>query len=201
MKFEKNTTYGVFASSARKKDFYAVDQFPYRTPGKSGCFPGGSHDKVAIAIHGHLLSATPSKVVGLDGEFGSGKSSILYMLKAKLTAADPDYRVWFFDCEQNYQGSTKSNFIELFTDEVLKEVPHVSKAARALKASRDKALGRLLEYTKKTTSRVSAWALALVASLFFAATSFREIFALTRNTQEAPAWLIAVHCFSLLSPC
>ncbi|WP_349736746.1 P-loop NTPase fold protein [Pseudomonas jessenii] len=169
-------------------------------PTSQDVFPGGSHDKVASAIHGHLLSATPSKVVGLDGEFGSGKSSILYMLKAKLTAADPDYRVWFFDCEQNYQGSTKSNFIELFTDEVLKEVPHVSKAAQALKASRDRALGRLFEYTKKTTSRVSAWALALVASLFFAATSFREIFALTRSTQEAPAWLIAVHCFSLLSP-
>jgi hypothetical protein len=169
-------------------------------PASQDVFPGGSHDKVASAIHGHLLSATPSKVVGLDGEFGSGKSSILYMLKAKLTAADPDYRVWFFDCEQNYQGSTKSNFIELFTDEVLKEVSHVSKAAQALKASRDRALGRLFEYTKKTTSRVSAWALALVASLFFAATSFREIFALTRSTQEAPAWLIAVHCFSLLSP-
>lgn len=169
-------------------------------PASRDVFPGGSHDKVATAIHGHLLSATPSKVVGLDGEFGSGKSSILNMLKEKLTLADPDFRVWFFDCEQNYQGSTKSNFIELFSDEVLKEVPHVSKAAEALKASRDRALGRLFEYSKKTTSRVSAWALAVVASLFFAATSFREIFALTRSAQDAPGWLIGIHCFSLLSP-
>jgi ABC-type multidrug transport system fused ATPase/permease subunit len=169
-------------------------------PATQDVFPGGSHEKVASAIHGHLLGATPSKVVGLDGEFGSGKSSILNMLKAKLTGAKPHYRVWFFDCEQNYQGSTKSNFIELFTDEVLKEVPNVSKAAASLKASRDQALGRLFEYTKKTTSRVSAWALALVASLFFAATSFREIFALTRSSQNAPDWLIAVHFFSLLSP-
>ncbi len=187
-------------------------------PASRDVFPGGSHDKVASAIHGHLLTATPSKVVGLDGEFGSGKSSILNMLKAKLTAADPDYRVWFFDCEQNYQGSTKSNFIELFTDEVLQEVSHVSKAAEALKASRDRALGRLFEYTKKTTSRVSAWALAVVASLFFAATSFREIFALSRTSQtkttngapevtaftsifhETSLLLIAVHCISLFSP-
>jgi hypothetical protein len=165
-----------------------------------------------------LLSDGPSKVVGLDGEFGSGKSSILYMLKSKLTAADSDFRVWVFDCEQNYQGSTKSNFIELFTDEVLKEVPHVSKAAEALKASRDRALGRLFEYNKRTTSRVSAWALALVASLFFAATSFRELFALSRsshaaytgtspeataliNTLQDPFWwLIAVHLVSFFSP-
>lgn len=187
-------------------------------PATQDVFPGGSHDKVASAIHGHLLSEGPSKVVGLDGEFGSGKSSILNMLKAKLTAADSDFRVWFFDCEQNYQGSTKSNFIELFTDEVLKEVPHVSRAAEALKASRDRALGRLFEYNKRTTSRVSAWALALVASLFFAATSFRELFALSRsshaaltgaspeaaaltNTLQDPFWwLIAVHLVSFFSP-
>ncbi|MGP5468806.1 P-loop NTPase fold protein [Pseudomonas helleri] len=187
-------------------------------PATQDVFPGGSHDKVASAIHGHLLSDAPSKVVGLDGEFGSGKSSILYMLKSKLTAADSDFRVWVFDCEQNYQGSTKSNFIELFTDEVLKEVPHVSKAAEALKASRDRALGRLFEYNKRTTSRVSAWALALVASLFFAATSFRELFALSRsshaaitgtspeaaalmNTLQDPFWwLIGVHLVSFFSP-
>ncbi|EQB6021501.1 P-loop NTPase fold protein, partial [Pseudomonas aeruginosa] len=187
-------------------------------PATQDVFPGGSHEKVASAIHGHLLSVGPSKVVGLDGEFGSGKSSILSMLKTKLMAADSDFRVWFFDCEQNYQGSTKSNFIELFTDEALKEVPHVSRAAEILIASRDRALGRLFEYNKRTTSRVSAWALALVASLFFAATSFRELFALSRsshatitgtspeaavltNTLQDPFWwLIAVHLLSLLSP-
>lgn len=192
--------------------------FHTELPANRDVFPGGSHDKVANAIHGHLASATPSKVVGLDSEFGSGKSSILNMLKAKLTDADPDYRVWFFDCEQNYQGSTKSNFIELLSDQVLQEVPHASKAAEALKASRDRALGRLFEYSKKTTSGVSAWALAVVASLFFAASSFREIFATSRSslaatTSSAPeasafrsvlhetsAWLIAVHGTSLLSP-
>jgi hypothetical protein len=192
--------------------------FHTEQPASQDVFPGGSHDKVASAIHGHLLSDKPSKVVGLDGEFGSGKSSILSMLKAKLTAADPDFRVWFFDCEQNYQGSTKSNFIELFTDEVLQEVPHVSKAAAAVKASRDRGLGRLFEYTKKTNSRVSVWALGVIASLFFAATSFREIFALSRSAHVAtPAnapeatwlpsflqgtspWLIGIHCISLLSP-
>lgn len=192
--------------------------FHTEQPASQDVFPGGSHDKVASAIHGHLLSDKSSKVVGLDGEFGSGKSSILSMLKAKLTAADPDSRVWFFDCEQNYQGSTKSNFIELFTEEVLQEVPHVSKAAAAVKASRDRGLGRLFEYTKKTNSRVSVWALGVIASLFFAATSFREIFALSRSAYVATSanvpeatwlpsflqgtspWLIGIHCISLLSP-
>lgn len=187
-------------------------------PASEDVFPGSSHDKVASAIHAYLLSESPCKVVGLDGEFGSGKSSILNMLKAKLTASNSDYRVWFFDCEQNYQGSTKSNFIELFTDEVLREVPPSSKAAEVVKSSRDRALGRLFEYTKKTTSRISGWALAVFASLFFAATSFREIFAISRRSlvadansapensifatvfHDASPLLLAVHFISLLSP-
>lgn len=187
-------------------------------PASQDAYPGGSHAKVASAIHSHLLSKNPSKIVGLDGEFGSGKSSILNMLKEKLIASNPNSRVWFFDCEQNYQGSTKSNFIELFTNEMLQEVPHVSKAAEALKSSRDRALGRLFEYRKRTTSRVSAWAIALVASLFFAATSFRELFAISRSSHAAITgtspeeialantihdpfwWLISIHLVSLASP-
>lgn len=64
-------------------------------PATQDVFPGGSRDKVASAIHGHLLSDGPSKVVGLDGEFGSGKSSILSILETKLTVADSDFRVCF----------------------------------------------------------------------------------------------------------
>ncbi|WP_265535467.1 hypothetical protein [Pseudomonas saponiphila] len=78
--------------------------------------------------------------------------------------------------------------------------------------------GRLFEYNKRTTSRVSAWALTLVASLFFAATSFRELFALSRSSHAAITgtspeaavlsnmlqdpfwWLIAVHLVSFFSP-
>lgn len=187
-------------------------------PASQDVFPGSSHDKVAAAIYEHLLSPKPSRVVGLDGEFGSGKSSILKMLQGRLTTTNSAYKVWFFDCEQNYQGSTKSNFIELFTDEVLQELSSSSSEAATVKASRDRALGRLFEYTKRTTSRVSGWALAVFASLFFAATSFREIFALSRtafvaepgSSQEAASiantttdvypWLILIHCISLLSP-
>ncbi len=64
------------------------------------------------------------------------------------------------------------------------DVPHVSRAAEILKASRDLPPGRLFEYNKRTTSRVSALALALVASHFFAATSFRELFALSRSLKR-----------------
>ncbi len=94
--------------------------FHTELPADKDLFPGGSHDKVATAMHSYIMAPNSSQVIGLDGEFGSGKSSILTMLGSKLKASDDSYRVWLFDCEQNYQGSTKSNFIELFTEQLMK---------------------------------------------------------------------------------
>jgi hypothetical protein len=180
-------------------EFSPVINFHTEQPATQDVFPGGSHEKVAGAMHRYISSTGSSKVIGLDGEFGSGKSTILSMLGGKLQDSDPTYRVWFFDCEQNYQGSIKSNFIELFTDVLLKDVDSEA-PAHDLRSARDKALGRLFTYRKKTTSRVSAWALALLTSLFFSATSFREIFALSRGKESADILLLWVHVISFLSP-
>ncbi|MGY3255152.1 hypothetical protein ACVWWS_003570 [Pseudomonas chlororaphis] len=177
-----------------------VINFHTEQPADEDLFPGGSHEKVAVAMQAYITTPNSSQVIGLDGEFGSGKSSILAMLGAKLTAADDKYRVWFFDCEQNYQGSTKSNFIELFTEEVLKDVQPGSKEAEALIQSRDVALGREFEYSKKTTSRVSAWALVLLASLFFSSSSFKEIFKLTNPPADVSDGLVAANWIAFVSP-
>ena len=174
--------------------------FHTEQPAGEDLFPGGSHEKVAAAMQAYITTPNSSQVIGLDGEFGSGKSSILAMLGAKLTTADDKYRVWFFDCEQNYQGSTKSNFIELFTEEVLKDVQPGSKEADALIQSRDVALGREFEYSKKTTSRVSAWALALLASLFFSSSSFKEIFKLAHPPADVSVGLVAANWIAFVSP-
>lgn len=150
-------------------------------------------------MHRYVPSPGASKVIGLDGEFGSGKSTILNMLSQKLIVSEPITRVWFFDCEQNYQGSIKSNFIELFTDVLLKDAANKA-SAEMLRSARDKALGRLFTYRKKTTSRVSAWAMALLTSLFFSATSFRELSVLFRGKEAADLWLYGVHALAFISP-
>lgn len=182
--------------------------FHTELPADTDLFPGGSHDKVATAMHSYIMAPNSSQVIGLDGEFGSGKSSILTMLGAKLKASDDSYRVWLFDCEQNYQGSTKSNFIELFTEQLLKDVEVGSVEAEALAKSRDVALGREFEYTKITTSHASAWAMALLASLFFSTSAFKEVFKLTspaaeplaKPVIEASGTLLLVNWAALLSP-
>ncbi|MBU4630683.1 hypothetical protein HRJ41_24735 [Pseudomonas sp. BF61] len=159
-------------------------------------------------MHSYIMAPNSSQVIGLDGEFGSGKSSILTMLGSKLKASDDSYRVWLFDCEQNYQGSIKSNFIELFTEQLLRDVDVGSADAESLAKSRDVALGREFEYTKITTSHASAWALALLASLFFSTSAFKEIFKLTKPAAELLAkpvvevsnTFLFVNWIALLSP-
>ncbi|MEE4918025.1 P-loop NTPase fold protein [Pseudomonas alliivorans] len=173
--------------------------FHTEQPASEDVFPGGSHEKVADAMHRYIPSPGASKVIGLDGEFGSGKSTILNMLGLKLMVSEPSSRVWFFDCEQNYQGSIKSNFIELFTDELLKDASNKADA-EVLRSARDIALGRMFTYRKKTTSRVSAWALALLTSLFFSATSFRELSAIFRGKDAAAIGLYVIHFVSFISP-
>ena len=50
--------------------------FQSEQPSELDVFPGGSHDKVATAICNYVADDQNSRVIGLDGEFGSGKSSI-----------------------------------------------------------------------------------------------------------------------------
>ncbi|MEE5173311.1 P-loop NTPase fold protein [Pseudomonas alliivorans] len=195
-------------TQTHSKDYAELINFHTELPADKDLFPGGSHDKVATAMHSYIMAPNSSQVIGLDGEFGSGKSSILTMLGVKLKVSDDSYRVWLFDCEQNYQGSTKSNFIELFTEQLLKDVAAGSTEAESLAKSRDVALGREFEYTKITTSHASAWALALLASLFFSTSAFRQIFKLTKPAAESLAkpmaevssTLLLVNWAALLSP-
>ena len=173
--------------------------FQNEQPSELDVFPGGSHDKVASAMCDYIADDENSRVIGLDGEFGSGKSSILKMLQQKLVKVDQKYKVWFFDCEQNYQGSIKSNFIELFTDELIDKIGSDKKIKESLNDSRDRALGRQFTYTKSTVSRVSSWALILVIALFFSTSSFKELFGIGKMKDPIVAWIF-VHIFSLISP-
>ncbi|MEN5152231.1 P-loop NTPase fold protein [Pseudomonas orientalis] len=174
--------------------------FQTEQPSERDLFPGGSHEKVADAICDYIGDESSSRVIGLDGEFGSGKSSILKMLEQKITKSSPNHKLWFFDCEQNYQGSIKSNFIELFTEELIRLSKSDQDSKKQLEDNRDKALGRHFMYTKKTTSRISSWAVLLIVTLFFSASSFRELFALTKLDRPVGLWIYALHVVSLLSP-
>ena len=172
--------------------------FQNESPADVDAFKGESHNRVAQAMHDYIKSKGNHRVIGLDGEFGSGKSSILQMLEKKIAKEGEKTKLWVFDCEQNYQGSIKSNFIEVLTEKVTtllkelsrdKEIPDVEK-------NRDIALGRHYSYTKDTRSHISIWAVLLIVSGVLAPTFTRDY--LIRLRSEIPL-ATSLHSLYLLA--
>lgn len=176
--------------------------FHSEQPSSRDLFPGSSHERVAEAIFRHILRDTQTRIIGLDGEFGSGKSSILKMLEIRISNLNNHYKLWTFDCEQNYQGSIKSNFIELFTDEVISNLREKKQEIKIpdVEKTRDIALGRHLTYSKETNSKVSPWAIALLASFFVASTFLKELLSVVHQETATEWWWYLILGSGIASP-
>lgn len=177
-------------------------KFQSENPSGVDVFKGESHDRVAQAMHEYIECRSNHRVIGLDGEFGSGKSSILQMLEKKISLAGSNAKLWIFDCEQNYQGSIKSNFIELFTEQVtslLKELKRESDIAAVVK-NRDIALGRHFSYTKDTRSHISIWAVLLIVSGVLSPTFIRDYLPQLRGSIELEWWKHTLYLTASLAP-
>lgn len=149
--------------------------FQSEKPADKDAFPGGSHERIAHAMAKVVEENNDIQIIGLDGEFGSGKSSILNMFSTILKRKNPEYKTWTFDCEQNYQGSIKSNFLELFSADVLSQAKDQKVKKQKIEEIRDIALGKRLDYTKKTKSKISAWAIVFFISILFSSSAIREL--------------------------
>lgn len=176
--------------------------FQSENPSGVDVFKGESHDRVAQAMHDYIKCKNNHRVIGLDGEFGSGKSSILQMLEKKISLEGSHSKSWIFDCEQNYQGSIKSNFIELFTDQIsslLKDLHRDNDVAEVVK-NRDIALGRHFSYTKDTRSHISIWAVLLIASGVLSPTFIRDYLPQLRGSIELEWWTHMFYLAASLAP-
>ncbi|MBP1143582.1 MULTISPECIES: P-loop NTPase fold protein [Pseudomonas] len=176
--------------------------FQSENPSERDAFKGESHDRVAQAIHDYIDSGKNHRVIGLDGEFGSGKSSILQMLERKIKEKSSKSVLWIFDCEQNYQGSIKSNFIELFTDQITSLLTKTGDkaAVQEVLKTRDIALGRHFSYTKDTRSHISVWAVLLIASGVLSPTFIRDYLRQLRGVIELPWWQHLSYLSTSLAP-
>lgn len=176
--------------------------FQSENPSDVDAFKGESHDRVAQAMHDYIENRRNHRVIGLDGEFGSGKSSILQMLEKKITLHGSKSKLWIFDCEQNYQGSIKSNFIELFTNQItdLLIAQNKEKEIADVLKNRDIALGRHVSYTKDTRSHISIWAVLLIASAVLSPTFIRDYLLQLRGVFALPTWQHALYLLATFAP-
>ncbi|WP_162868601.1 P-loop NTPase fold protein, partial [Klebsiella pneumoniae] len=85
----------------------------------------------------------------LEGELGSGKSTILKFLQKKLK---DDFTFINFDAERYHHGSTKKALIDVIHHGVSLQCPG---SRDVLDKYKNLALGNIVEYDKRVSSRLS----------------------------------------------
>ncbi len=79
-------------------------------------FAGKSHEKIASSIAEHVIDESNSmKVIGLEGEWGSGKSNIIEIIKSKL---DTTHYIYIYDSWGHQEDSQRRAFLEEMTEEL-----------------------------------------------------------------------------------
>jgi len=79
-------------------------------------FAGKSHEKIASSIEEHIIDESNSmKVIGLEGEWGSGKSNIIEIIKNKLSGS---HYVYIYDSWGHQEDSQRRAFLEEMTEEL-----------------------------------------------------------------------------------
>jgi len=83
-------------------------------------FEGGSADRVAEAIKNHISTFQTNnkipKIIGLDGQWGSGKSNVIRILGNKLVNS---FNVFEYDAWGHQEDLQRRSFIETLTNELL----------------------------------------------------------------------------------
>lgn len=139
-----------------------VRKYQNEKPVESDLFGGKGHQQVADAIAKVLLSDNSQHIIGIEGNLGAGKSTVINILKKTIT--DNGFHVVTFDADQ-YHTTLKPALIQTIESELKtllgKKDQHLAKLQKAVEI----ALGKRFEYTKGTTSHISFLAIVFAFSL------------------------------------
>lgn len=138
-------------------------KYQYEKPVDTDLFEGQGHKQVAQAISSVLLSDSSQHIIGIEGNLGSGKSTVISILQQEIV--EKGFHVVTFDADQ-YQNTLKPALIQSIETELetligMKDKYKLAKLGSAVET----ALGKRLEYTKDTTSHISFSAIIFAFSL------------------------------------
>ncbi|HDR2349239.1 TPA: hypothetical protein QCH58_000583 [Enterobacter asburiae] len=167
------------------------------SPADQDMFRGSSHEKVAENM-AQVIRTPDVNIIGLEGELGSGKSTILQFLQKKLKG---EFTFINFDAERYHHGSTKKALIDVIHHGVSLQCPA---SREKLDKFKNQALGNIVEYDKKVSSRLS-WltvvfillSLLSVQMLRYVLTDLNQYFS---NNKPLIWWLFSVEVLAFLSP-
>ncbi|MDE9566231.1 KAP family NTPase [Xenorhabdus bovienii] len=167
------------------------------SPSDNDLFEGESHKKVSERM-AEVLREVDNNIVGLEGELGSGKSTIINLLKGEL---GNEYRFIEFDAERYHYGNTKKALIEVIY-KGLSDGAGVDQ--NRLDAYRNQALGNIVEYEKNVKSRLSWWTVMFILCSLLAVQMIRylliDISTLMMTDKAVSKLVLSLEALGFLSP-
>jgi len=127
-------------------------------------FEGKSHDRIATSIAEHISNKDNTlKVLGIEGEWGSGKSNIIELLRKKVKKT---HHIYIYDAWGHQEDSQRRAFLEELTEDLINSNNLLSKKTNYKDLSgnektitwEDKIkylLARKRETSKKTIPKIS----------------------------------------------
>ncbi|WP_281188425.1 P-loop NTPase fold protein (plasmid) [Vibrio harveyi] len=132
-------------------------------------FGGQGHKQVADAIARVLVSDSSQHIIGVEGNLGAGKSTVIKILEQLIESNG--FHIVTFDADQ-YHKNLKPALIHTIDAELQRLIgAGKRKQLDKLKSAVESALGQRLEYTKNTNSHISPS--AIVFGFFLAAAAFQ----------------------------
>ena len=87
-------------------------------PSTKDLFKGGGHTRSAEAIK-HTLEKQPEvRIIGVEGELGGGKSTVIQLLKSIVSSQNSPFIFIEFDLHQHHNSSIKIALINTIHDEL-----------------------------------------------------------------------------------
>lgn len=94
-------------------------RFISNKPSGKDLFDGKSQEKIAESIASHITDPnTETKLIGIDGEWGSGKSNVIGILQEQLKET---HHVYIYDAWGHQEDLQRKSFLEELTSELIRE--------------------------------------------------------------------------------
>lgn len=147
--------------------------FLVERPAKKDEYESGSHQRIAESILETLRYNDEVNVVGIEGELGSGKSTVINIIEQECEKEE--FELIFFDVEKYQHGATKKALIETIYGSIKEGLNE--EEGRSVKRAKDIALGNHLKYDVEVGSHLSGWVVLFALSLIIAVNVFKEAMA------------------------
>lgn len=79
-------------------------------------FEGKSHDRIAKSISLHIKNENDLRIIGIEGEWGSGKSNIIELIKTEL---EDSHHIYLYDSWGHQEDSHRRAFLEELTENLI----------------------------------------------------------------------------------